>query len=117
LIYASSPQKEVVGIAEVEKVVEKSIAYLWEDVEDKACISHKQFSMYFSGTSVGYGIFLKKTFTFRKSISLENLKKEWVNFHPPQSYKYLSQEEVSVFQKLSEFNISNLFQAEQKSIL
>jgi predicted transcriptional regulator len=105
IVYATSPQKEIVGIVEVDRVVENTPEQLWEVVKDKAGISHQDFLAYFLDSSVGFGIFIRKVHRFKKPLSLTSLKERWKNFHPPQCYKYLSNNELSLFEDMTRFNI------------
>ncbi|PSN14472.1 hypothetical protein C7293_11400 [filamentous cyanobacterium CCT1] len=105
IVYATSPQKEVVGIVEVDQVIENTPDQLWEMVKDKAGISHQDFLNYFLDSSIGFGIFIKKFHRFKQPLSLTNLKERWKNFHPPQCYKYLSDYELSLFEDMTRFNI------------
>src|SRR5690349_13513634 len=59
LVYVSSPQKAVLGSFNVERIIEKPITELWEQVEKKAGISPEEFYSYYQGASVGIGIFFK----------------------------------------------------------
>ncbi|PZV06030.1 MAG: hypothetical protein DCF32_10435 [Leptolyngbya sp.] len=105
IVYATSPQKEVVGIVEVDRVVENTPDKLWEIVKDKAGISYQDFLNYFLDSSIGFGIFIRKVHKFKKPLSLTSLKERWKDFHPPQCYKYLSDNELSLFEDMTRFNI------------
>ncbi|MGD1930134.1 MAG: ASCH domain-containing protein [Leptolyngbyaceae cyanobacterium] len=106
IVYASSPEKSVKGIVSVDKVVELPIDQLWLSVEDQAAINHELFLSYFSGASKGCGIFLERKF-YRPvtSIGLGDLRKSWSGFHPPQSYRYLRQNEIDIFDQLFDFDV------------
>jgi predicted transcriptional regulator len=96
LIYVSSPVKELRGRFEVETVIEKPVDELWAHVWSDAGISKKEFDEYYSGAERGCGIYLRAPASIRKPIGLDDLRELWSNFHPPQSYRYLSASELSV---------------------
>ena len=96
LIYVSSPVKELQGIFVVEGILEATPEQLWSQVKKIAGVSKQEFDDYYSGSKKGYGIFLKSPQTLGNPISLFDLRKLWKNFHPPQSYRYLSNFELKM---------------------
>ena len=103
LVYVSSPTKALVGLFEVENIIQKKIelqqdikAY-WNLVYEKAGISCQDFEKYYQGASFFVGIFLRNPKKFDVSINLENLRKQIPEFTPPQSYRYLKQLEFEKF--------------------
>ena len=118
IVYSSSPEKSIVGIVTVRKVIEKPLEQLWMEVEDKAKVSYEKFSSYFSGLSTGCGIFLYEGFRYSEtSISLERLRKSWKNFHPPQSYRYLKEHEIELLDDIFDFDIRKVSNLYQESLL
>lgn len=107
LVYVTSPEQALMGVIEVEKVIEMSPDELWQIVKDKAGITHENYQKYYKNSSTGFAIFLKKTFSFESPISLEQLRKEWSNFRPPQCYHYLKAEEFSIVQSMAKSDILN----------
>jgi predicted transcriptional regulator len=96
LVYVSSPTKALLGAFEVDKVVESSPESLWAKVNNIAGITEAEFIDYYEGTEKAYGIFIKKSWHLDTPLGLSNLKKAWNNFHPPQSYRYVSVKEASI---------------------
>lgn len=96
LVYVTSPTKALLGAFEVEKVVESSPNRLWSKVANIAGISKEEFIDYYDGTEKAYGIFIKKSWHLETPLALSNLKTKWENFHPPQSYRYVSLKEATV---------------------
>jgi predicted transcriptional regulator len=88
-VYASSPQKELLGSFEVTKIVEETPRCLWRIVKNDAGITKGFFDDYFANATIGYGIFLKNATRFDNPISLDELREKWASFTPPQSYRYL----------------------------
>jgi predicted transcriptional regulator len=101
LVYVSSPVKAVSGIFYVESIIQDTPSKLWNTVKSQAGISQFEFQEYYQNCNLGYGIFLKKLEDFEPPISLEFIKKTWKNFHPPQSYKYLSHPQLECLKKMA----------------
>lgn len=103
LVYVSSPTKALVGLFEVEKIIQEKIELpenietYWNLVHEKAGITAKDFYKYYEGASFFVGIFLRNPKKFHVSIKLENLRKQIPKFTPPQSYRYLKEQEFEKF--------------------
>lgn len=95
LVYVSSPIKELQGTFVVDKIIEATPEELWQKVRHIAGISRQEFDSYYATSPKGYGIVLKTPLTLSNPISLTELKKLWQNFHPPQSYRYLTNFELA----------------------
>ena len=93
-VYASSPDRQLVGRFRVGEVLVDTPSKLWSYVKDGAGISLKEFHEYFAGKKLAVGIVVKKPVRFRKSPSLQSLRKELGTFEPPQSYRYLTLNEA-----------------------
>ena len=106
LVYVSSPTMALVGAFEVDRVIELSPESLWEEVKISAGITLDVFSAYYKGTDKAFGIVIKKSWNFDTPLSLENLKSKWINFHPPQSYKYISAQEINLLRV--SFNLNTI---------
>jgi len=100
VVYACSPVKAIVGVFEVEKVLEDSPSSLWDRVKEIAGISKPDFDDYYYTSRKAYAIFLKKTEQYEPPLDLEAIKQQWFNFHPPQSYKYLTNSEFKEIQNM-----------------
>ncbi|MEG4055404.1 MULTISPECIES: ASCH domain-containing protein [unclassified Microcoleus] len=102
VIYVSSPEKAVVGSFNVDNIVEKPIADLWEEVENIAGISHEEFYDYYKGVKVGVGIFLKDIRRFSQPVELHRLRNNLPNLKPPQSFRYLTAKQFNIVNSLGE---------------
>ena len=49
IIYATAPQKMVVGEAEIEEIIEDNINEIWKQTKEFAGISYKFFRAYYKG--------------------------------------------------------------------
>jgi predicted transcriptional regulator len=106
LLYASSPQKALVGITEVLDFFIEPIEKLWSLVSDTACIDFKTFQNYYLGKDLGVGIVLKKPRKFVNPIPLEDLRNQWFGFSPPQDYRYITLENNQDKPKKTKMNIT-----------
>ena len=94
LVYVSTPVRALVGMFQVESVVESSPTRLWSQVKDHAGVTREQFYLYYAGTDRAYGIFLKTFRHLPRAIDLGYLKRKLYGFQPPQSYRYLTPDEA-----------------------
>jgi len=98
IIYVTSPIKQVWGASRIRSVVKLPLDALWEQVQNDACISKTDFDQYFSGVDEGFGIYLDQVQNASSPLDLSEIKKEWNNFCPPQSYRYVHTNEIDYFQ-------------------
>ncbi|MBR4093562.1 MAG: ASCH domain-containing protein [Oscillospiraceae bacterium] len=86
IFYASSPQKEVVGEAEIESILEGTPNEIWEIAKTAAGITKKFFFSYYQGKNKAFAYKLKnvKVYNEPKSLSDYGLKQA------PQSYVYIN---------------------------
>lgn len=87
LIYATSPTRALLGIAEIGAVHRRPLEEIWEAFADRACIARKDFESYFDGIERGYAIELKRARRLRRALELSELRDRF-NFEPPQSFLY-----------------------------
>jgi predicted transcriptional regulator len=113
LVYVTSPEESLFGLVEVEKVVEKPHKQLWDIVEDKAGIDYQTFQNYYKNSACGFAIFLGKTHLFKHPIKLNILREKWPNFHPPQSYRYIRENELDLLQKITNYDILGICKLEK----
>lgn len=95
LIYETSPTMALVGYGVVESVFEDTPNKLWEKVKPVAGISRTEFNQYYQGAPIGYAINFSSVENFYQSVSLPDLKSKIAGFHPPQSYRYLCQDQAT----------------------
>ena len=101
LVYVSTPVKALVGAFQVVRVIEDDPSYLWKRVRHKAGITREEFDNYYSGAMRGVGIFLNKTRRLPHPVKLPDLREIWSDFHPPQSYRYLTPTQVESVESFS----------------
>ena len=87
IIYASRPERSLVGEALIKDVVLDSPENTWERFSDQIGCTREQFDKYTASKNEIYAIVLQDAAAYRKSISIReisDLLKE--NLRPPQNY-------------------------------
>lgn len=92
VIYSSSPVQRLVGIVDVEGTVLASPSAVWTTCRSRGPgLERKELMEYFRGKSQAYGVLLGGVTLPSKPIPPKSLIKA---FRPPQSYRYLSANEL-----------------------
>ena len=99
LIYASSPRKELVASFQIAHVLNTSIELMWQRVQDHAGVTREAFDEYYTGAKSAVGIWIKDVKALPKPIPLVDLRLVWDGFHPPQSFRYIDEGELSMLDK------------------
>lgn len=86
IIYASSPVKKIIGVAEVERVKISSPTTIWESTKHAAGISRKGYREYFRGKKRAYAIQIKKVLALQNCVSPNEINN---GFKVPQSFTYV----------------------------
>ena len=85
IFYASSPQKEVVGEAEIDEILEDTPARIWEQAKSAAGVSKKFFNTYYAGKNKAIAYRLKNVVVYDKPHALSDYGIK----HAPQSFVYV----------------------------
>lgn len=85
IFYASSPQKEVVGEATIEEIIEGSPKEIWEIAKSASGITKKAFMAYYKGKEKAFAYKLKDVMVYDRP---KNLSSYGVA-QAPQSYVYI----------------------------
>ena len=101
-IWETSPKKRLSGCVRVQKLLEVPIDQLWELISDFAGINEDEFYNYFDGLSSGIAVFLSDAEEFQVKPELNYLRDK-LGFNPPQSFRYVSPDELEYLEA------SNLF--------
>jgi predicted transcriptional regulator len=92
VIYASSPIQRLVGIVNVQKVVQAAPSILWNLCLDRGGgLTRRELLDYFNGTKSGYAVLLENVVRFKNMIDPSSVI---ANFRAPQSFRYISADEV-----------------------
>lgn len=85
VFYSSSPQKQVVGEAEIKEIIEGSPTKIWEIAKHAAGITRKAFYDYYRGRHTAVAYKLKNVVVYKEPKELS----DYGISHAPQSYVYL----------------------------
>ncbi len=89
-VYVSSPVKSLVGAFSVASVVKQALPSLWEIVKNHAGVSQEEFSDYYQGVQTGVAIFIQDIWLLSEPLHLTQIKKDFKDLYPPQSFRYTS---------------------------
>ncbi|WP_222846793.1 hypothetical protein [Chitinolyticbacter meiyuanensis] len=89
-VYASAPISKVIGTFDVDEIIERAPATLWEETNLGAGITEDYFWEYFAGRNLGYAIRVEKTQLFEEPQELHAM---FGIRHPPQSFRYVPHNE------------------------
>jgi Uncharacterized conserved protein len=87
IIYASSPIKQIIGYAVIEKVEELSINKLWRSHGSSACVTKEFFYSYFDGIEKGFALSLLSPTRLEEPLDIRRMEDEFM-VTAPQSYRY-----------------------------
>lgn len=94
LLYASSPQRELVGTFRVAGLEVDSSSAIWERHGNDCGVSEAEFSDYFAGANQAVAILVETPVRLTQPQPLEILRKRIVGFRPPQSFRYFNRPSV-----------------------
>jgi predicted transcriptional regulator len=93
IIYSTSPSKKFIGHFTVGQIIEDEILKLWNYYHNSLGISYNNYMNYFSEKKKGVAIEIVQPILWKKNISLELIRQHILDYHPPQSYSYLSEDD------------------------
>jgi predicted transcriptional regulator len=91
VIYASSPEKRVLGYARVKGIAEDSPEGLWRRFRNIGGIDKEPFFNYFRGKSVAYGILIDESWRLSDPKKPQEIGWTWPI---PQSFRYTGMEMI-----------------------
>jgi predicted transcriptional regulator len=86
VIYATSPVKGVVGVAEIERLERGSPRRLWNEFGDVGGIDRANFFRYFSGANEGFAYVVRRTWSCASPVPLGS---QGLPSAAPQAFRYL----------------------------
>lgn len=86
-IYSTTPEKALIGYAEIVSVTKESVSNMWRAHKVEACISKRDFESYFRGQDFGFALRFRSAKPFKQAIDLTELRERF-GFEPPQSFLY-----------------------------
>ena len=93
IIYASAPAKVVLGYGKIKRIILCSPQEMWANFSSRLGIKEQDYLMYYMNSNKSVGIEFEMIKPINP-ISLAELRRVDPNFHPPQIYMYVSNEEI-----------------------
>lgn len=94
LLYASSPQRELVGTCRVVDLEVGSIDAIWDRHGDRTGVTQSEYGRYFEGAHRAVAIILSEPLRLPQPRSLMDLRGALAGFQPPHSFRYLDRATV-----------------------
>jgi predicted transcriptional regulator len=94
LLYAASPQCELVGHCRVAEIGQAAPDVIWKLHGSKTGIQLKAYRAYFDGSAKAVAITVENVVSLESPIPLSSLRAKWIDFQPPQSFRYIPMEEA-----------------------
>jgi len=85
IIYATAPQKQVVGEAEIEDILEDNVLTIWRLTKEYSGVSYNFFRSYYKGKKTAVAYRLKNLVVYDQPRTLEDIGVSCA----PQSYRYM----------------------------
>ena len=95
IIYASAPVKAVVGFGKVKTIIICNPQEMWNKHSGRLGIDIQRFNSYYNGYTKAIGI----EFEMIKAVApivLSELRDVDPNFHPPQIYRYVTNNDIAL---------------------
>ena len=86
-IYSTSPERAMVGLAEIASVRKLELEEIWRRYAGAAYIERAEFDSYFEGLDQGLALEFENVRPFETPLSLFELRERF-GFKPPQSFLY-----------------------------
>lgn len=97
-IYSSSPVQSIVALAEVREIIEASRSKLWAISKGNGGgLTRTELNAYFEGKKTGFALMLENVRAYVKPLSPAEV---FNSFMPPQSFRYLTQNELKNLEQL-----------------
>lgn len=93
IIYASAPAKAVWGFGKIKRIILCSPQEMWANYSTRLGIKEQDYLMYYKKSNKSVGIEFEMIKPINP-ISLAELRRVDPNFHPPQIYRYVTNEEI-----------------------
>lgn len=100
IIYSSSPVKAILGFGLIKNIIVSTPIQMWENYSLNVGIDKLRFIEYYKDKERSIGIEIEHIKRVNP-ISLKEIKVIETNFHPPQIYRYISN---NLFKSLVVFN-------------
>lgn len=88
IIYATAPQQQVVGEAEIADIIEDDVLSVWRQTKKYSGVTYGFFRKYYKGKKKAVAYHLDNIVIYEKPLALEDIGVSCA----PQSYRYISME-------------------------
>lgn len=88
-MYSKLPAGQVEAFGIVAHVLARPPKEIWKDYGPDSGISSDEFDRYFRNLELGYVIVFQEIRRVKRTLSLSNLRRHLIGFHPPQFFKWL----------------------------
>lgn len=89
-IYASNPQKQIVGFFTIENIQYENIDRIWSELGEYTCLSGHEYKDYLAGKDKACAITISEIEKV-EGCSLEEISSK-LSIRIPQSYRYISED-------------------------
>ncbi len=89
VVYASSPVQRFIGEFDVDEVITGDLEDVWNRTRYRGGILKDYYDRYFSGKTVAHALHVVRPIQYRYSVDPKDII---ADFHPPQSFSYLTDE-------------------------
>ena len=93
IIYSTMPVGMIVGEFEISKILEDTPEKIWEDTEKQSGITKSFYDSYFENKDKAYALKIGKLKKYEAPINPYLI---FENFIPPQSFRYLNEDVISL---------------------
>lgn len=95
LLYATSPDRTLVGRAEIAEIEVSSLQDIWDRHGWATGLNRAEYDAYFDGVDQAVAIGLRRICRLAQPRPLDDLRRRLIGFRPPQSFRYLDSLQVA----------------------
>jgi predicted transcriptional regulator len=99
-LYSSSPEKAVIGKLVLGQVAHLAVGEVWGRYGDQIEISQEELNEYLAGADEAAILHVESSTAWRQSVLLSDLRGAGID--PPQSWRYLSDEQATAVDRLAQ---------------
>lgn len=90
LLYVTAPVSAIYGYFEIDEILTGPPTHLWKLIKGSANLTRQQIHTYLHGASAPCAIKTGQVERLSTPINIGSIRRHWADFHPPQSYRYVS---------------------------
>lgn len=96
IVYSTFPEMAVIGVCKIDTIIKSSPKEIWTNYSELLGIDKERFFDYYSDYNTAIGIVLKSAKRFKEIIPLKKIKENYPSFSPPQTFRYLERDMISM---------------------